>query len=245
MAVHYHSSRKGADETVEAIIARGGRACAVQADGRSQQAAGGAVDEAARRLGGIDVLVNNAGRHRQAGSLDQSQADWDDLLARNLSATYFFAQGAAKHMKTRGGGQIVNISSKMAQSTAPSNAAYCASKAGIVALTQVLAAEWAHHGIRVNCVAPGVLATEATDTMTRELDKSGLMQRGLEARTPVGRLGEVDEIAAVVAFFAAGEANFMTGTTIVVDGGWSAYGDYIGWRLARSLVKTPGPAESS
>jgi NAD(P)-dependent dehydrogenase (short-subunit alcohol dehydrogenase family) len=141
-------------------------------------------------------------------------------------------------MKGRGGGRIVNISSKMAMSGAPANAAYCAAKAGLVALTQVLAAEWARHGIRVNCVAPGVLRTEATASMTRGFDDTELLERCLVERTPVRRLGEPAEIASVVAFLAGTDADFLTGATIVVDGGWTAHGDYIGWGLARSLART-------
>ena len=236
VAVHYHDSREGAAQTVEAIRASGGVAEAVQADGTRQAEARRAVDEVVSRLGGLDVLVNNAGQHRRASSLEQSQADWEDLLARNLSVPYFFAQAAAAAMKARGGGRIINISSKMAMSTAPANAAYCAAKAAIVAMTQVLAAEWARYGIRVNCVAPGVLRTAAMEEMTRGLDASGLLERCLIERTPVRRLGEPAEIAAVVAFLAGTEADFLTGSTIVADGGWTAYGDYIGWGLARSLA---------
>lgn len=236
VAVHYRGSREGAERTVAEIRAAGGTALAVQADGTRQAEARRAVDEVVAALGGLDVLVNNAGQHRRANSLDQSQADWDDLIGRNLSAAYFFAQAAARHMKARAGGRIVNISSKMATSTAPGNAAYCAAKAGLVALTQVLAAEWARHGIQVNCVAPGVLRTEAMQAMTQGLDDSGLLERCLVARTPVGRLGEPADIAGVVAFVAGADTDFLTGATIVVDGGWTAYGDYIGWGLARALT---------
>jgi 2-dehydro-3-deoxy-D-gluconate 5-dehydrogenase len=238
VAVHYHAGRDGAERTVADIRAAGSTALAVQADGRRQAEARRAVEEAVTTLGGLDILVNNAGQHRRAVSLEQPQADWDDLVARNLSATYFFAQAAAHHMKAHGGGRIVNVSSKMAMSAAPGNAAYCAAKAGIVALTQVLAAEWARHGIQVNCVAPGVLRTEAMQEMTRGLDDSGLLERCLVARTPAGRLGTPADVAGVVAFVAAADTDFLTGATIVVDGGWTAYGDYIGWGLARALTRT-------
>jgi NAD(P)-dependent dehydrogenase (short-subunit alcohol dehydrogenase family) len=241
VAVHYRGSRAGAERTVEEIRASGGVAEAVQADGTRQADVRRAVGLAVERLGGLDVLVNNAGQHRRAASLEQPQDDWDDLIARNLSTPYFFAQAAAAHMKAGGGGRIVNISSKMAMSAAPANAAYCAAKAGLVALTQVLAAEWARHGIRVNCVAPGVLRTGAMEEMTRGLDASGLLERCLVERTPVRRLGDPAEVAAVVAFLAGTDADFLTGATIVVDGGWTAYGDYIGWGLARSLAQArPG-----
>ncbi len=239
VAVHYHASKAAAEATAEEVRAAGGSASIVQADGTRQDRARRAVEEVVARFGRLDVLVNNAGQHRRAESLRQPQADWDDLIARNLSSTFFFAQAAAVQMKAEGGGQIVNVSSKMAMSAAPANAAYCAAKAGVVALTQVLAAEWARHRVRVNCVAPGVLATEATRDMTDGLDPSGLLERCVVARTPVGRLGDVNEVAAVVAFLAAGESDFMTGSTIVVDGGWTAYGDYVGWGLARSLTREP------
>jgi len=188
-------------------------------------------------FGRIDVLVNNAGKHRLARSMEQTQADWDDMIARNLSGTFFFSQPVARNMRAAGGGHIVNVSSKMATSTAPSNAAYCATKAGVIAMTQVLAAEWARFNIRVNCIAPGVMATEATQQMTSELEDSGLLVRALEARTPVGRLGDPEEIAATIAFLASGETDFLTGSTLYVDGGWTSYGDYSGWGFARSLVK--------
>jgi len=188
-------------------------------------------------FGRIDVLVNNAGKHRLARSMEQTQADWDDMIARNLSGTFFFSQPVARNMRAAGGGHIVNVSSKMATSTAPSNAAYCATKAGVIAMTQVLAAEWARFNIRVNCIAPGVMATEATQQMTSELEDSGLLVRALEARTPVGRLGDPEEIAATIAFLASGETDFLTCSTLYVDGGWTSYGDYSGWGFARSLVK--------
>jgi len=240
VGVHYHSSKEAAGETVESIQSAGGVGWAVQADGTKQESVRLAVTETVEHFGRLDILVNNAGQHRRANSLEQSQGDWEDLIGRNLSSTFYFAQSAASHMKTRDGGQIVNISSKMAMSAAPSNAAYCAAKAGIVTLTQVLASEWARYKIRVNCVAPGVLMTEAMQQMTQSLDDSGLLDRCLVARTPVGRLGDVDEIASVVAFLASGETDFLTGSTVIVDGGWTAYGDYIGWGLARALAGTPG-----
>ena len=236
VAVHYHSSRDAAAETLAEIERRGGRGCLVSADSRDQESVRRAVAEAVERLGRLDVLVNNAGRHRLARSLEQTQADWEDLIHRNLSGTFYFAQAAARQMRATGGGHIVNVSSKMATSTAPSNAAYCAAKAGIVALTRVLAAEWARHGIRVNCVAPGVMATGAVAEMIDDLEGGELLRRSLAARTPVGRLGEVEEVAAAVAFLASGESDFMTGATLVVDGGWTSYGDYTGWGFARSLL---------
>ncbi len=210
IAVHYHASGDAARQTLALLEQQGGSGVLVTADNRDRQSVHRAVASVIDQLGRIDVLVNNAGRHRLARSLEQDQPDWDDLIGRNLSGTFFFAQAAAKHMIAARGGHIVNVASKMATSTAPSNAAYCAAKAGIVALTQVLAAEWARHGIRVNCVAPGVLATD------------------------------VEEIAAAIAFVASGEADFLTGSTLMIDGGWTSYGDYSGWGMVRSLMANRG-----
>jgi len=236
VAVHYHSSPEKAEETAAAIKGAGGNAFLVSADNRSQESVSRAVEAAVEKFGRIDILVNNAGQHRLMRSLEQTQTDWEDLIHRNLSGTFYFAQAAAKYMRDSGGGQIINISSKMATSTAPSNAAYCAAKAGVIALTQVLAAEWARYKIRINCVAPGVMATEAVKTMTESLEAGDLLSKALIARTPVGRLGNAKEVAAVVAFLASGESDFLTGATLVVDGGWTSYGDYTGWGFARSLL---------
>ena len=237
VALHYYSSRDKAAETLAEVERLGATGMLVPADNRQQGEAEKAVASVMERFGNLDVLVSNAGQHRLARSLDQDQADWEDIIHRNLSGAYYFAQAAGKVMRDAGGGNIVNISSKMATSTAPSNAAYCAAKAGTVALTQVLAAEWARYGIRVNCVAPGVMGTEAVGAMIQELDGGDLLQRALLARTPVGRLGDPDEVAAAVAFVASGECNFLTGSTLVVDGGWTSYGDYSGWGFARSLTR--------
>ena len=240
IAVHYHASGDAARQTLALLEQQGGSGVLVTADNRDRQSVHRAVASVIDQLGRIDVLVNNAGRHRLARFLEQDQPDWDDLIGRNLSGTFFFAQAAAKHMIAARGGHIVNVASKMATSTAPSNAAYCAAKAGIVALTQVLAAEWARHGIRVNCVAPGVLATAAAQQMIDELGGGDVLRRCLVARTPIGRLGDVEEIAAAIAFVASGEADFLTGSTLMIDGGWTSYGDYSGWGMVRSLMANRG-----
>jgi NAD(P)-dependent dehydrogenase (short-subunit alcohol dehydrogenase family) len=237
VAIHYNSSEAGALQTLKLIEGAGGSGMIVAADGRSQTSVQQAVSSVVERFGRIDAVVNNAGKHRLARSLEQNQHDGEDMIGCNLSSTFFFAQAAGRHMRVAGGGHIVNVSSKMATSTAPSNAAYCATKAGVIAMTQVLAAEWARYSIRVNCVAPGVMATGAAHQMTSELDDGGLLLRSLEARTPVGRLGEPDEVATVIAFLASGETDFLTGSTLYVDGGWTSYGDYTGWGFVRSLIK--------
>jgi NAD(P)-dependent dehydrogenase (short-subunit alcohol dehydrogenase family) len=237
VAVHYNASEAGAAETLRLVEEAGSKGITVAADARRQQSVQEAVTAVLDHFGRIDVLVNNAGKHRLARSLEQTQDEWEDMIGRNLSGTFFFSQAVGRHMRVAGGGYIVNVSSKMATSTAPSNAAYCATKAGVIAMTQVLAAEWARFNIRVNCVAPGVMATGAAGQMTAELDDGGLLQRALEARTPVGRLGNPEEVAAAIAFLASGETDFLTGSTLYVDGGWTSYGDYTGWGFARSLIK--------
>jgi len=218
VGVHYHSSKEAAGETVESIQSAGGVGWAVQADGTKQESVRLAVTETVEHFGRLDILVNNAGQHRRANSLEQSQGDWEDLIGRNLSSTFYFAQSAASHMKTRDGGQIVNISSKMAMSAAPSNAAYCAAKAGIVTLTQVLASEWARYKIRVNCVAPGSIEFPGGvwDQARRNAPQ---LYQGILAGIPSGRMGRAEEVANVVLFLASEHASWVTGQTLAVDGG--------------------------
>jgi NAD(P)-dependent dehydrogenase (short-subunit alcohol dehydrogenase family) len=206
VAVHYNSSESAAAETLALVEEAGGKGLVIAADGRSRDSVRSAISAVMAQCGPIQVLINNAGKHRLARSVEQSQGDWDDLIGRNLSATFFFAQAVGEGMRDSGGGHIVNVSSKMAVSTAPSNAAYCATKAGIIALTQVLAAEWGKFNIRVNCIAPGVMNTSAAAQMTSDLDSSSLLTRALKARTPLGRLGEPDEVAAAIAFLASGDS---------------------------------------
>jgi NAD(P)-dependent dehydrogenase (short-subunit alcohol dehydrogenase family) len=206
----------GAEETAKQIAAAGGAAAAGAVD-VSQLASCEAVVAAARRvLGGLDVLANVAGIRRPGHTDSQDPKLFDETIAINLSGTYYMCRSALP-LLLDGGGAIVNIASVAAVQGVPYNAAYGASKAGVVGLTQALAAEYAKRGVRVNCVCPGGVMTPMTlgGFQVENLDPS-LMAR---IAPLVPRVGRPEEIAGVVAFLASDEAAYVTGSAYRIDGG--------------------------
>lgn len=184
------------------------------------------VQAAMERFGRIDILVNNAavtGLAAVAAFLDCPESKLDEILDVNLKGAFHCAQAVARQMVRAGrGGAIVNISSVGAFAAQELASVYCASKAGLAALTQALAVELAPHGIRVNAVAPGDIETRASADIVAELKSAGATGRYLRV-TPLGRRGRPEEIGEAVAFLASDAASFITGTTLVVDGGFLAY----------------------
>lgn len=189
----------------------------------SESDAAAAVTAACEAFGALDILVNNAGiADRFMPTTDQALADFRRVVEVDLIGAAIMARAAGTAMIAAGRHSIVQIGSIAGQAGLPRRNAYCAAKAGIAMLTRTLACEWAAHGIRVNTVAPGYIATPGVAALEsagkRDLDT-------VRARTPLGRLGKPEEIAAVVAFLASEEASYVTGATYAVDGGWSAFGD--------------------
>jgi len=173
------------------------------------------------KYGKIDVLVNNAGIQIRTPSIDFREEDWDKLMSINLKAVFFGCQEAAKLMIKNGGGRIVNISSGTSENTTPGRAPYVISKAGVNALTAVLAAEWARLGIRVNAVAPGWIYTK----MVEEGIKLGVVsKKQIMSAVPMQRFATTKEIADAVVYLASDESSYITGETLFVDGGWSVLG---------------------
>ena len=177
-----------------------------------------AVDSVVERHGGIDVLVNNAGIGTNHDALDATEEEWDEVLDVNLKGLFFACQAAGRHMVRRGYGRIVNMSSQAGHVGIRRHAAYSASKGGVELLTKVLALEWGSHGVTVNTVAPTFVRTPGT---AERLDRPEFLQDVL-TRIPIGRVGTTTEVAAAVIFLASRSAGLVNGTSIVVDGGWTA-----------------------
>jgi 3-oxoacyl-[acyl-carrier protein] reductase len=181
------------------------------------------VDRVLDEFGRLDVLVNNAG----AGQLGESETlprdVWQRIIDVDLSATFFCSQAAARPMLAAGRGVIVNVSSLLGHMGLARRAAYSAAKHGVEGLTKTLAAEWARRGVRVMSVAPGYVATEL---LAGTMKAGGFTFEDVAGRTPLGRLAEPSEVARVVAFLVSDDAAYLTGSSILVDGGWIADG---GW----------------
>jgi NAD(P)-dependent dehydrogenase (short-subunit alcohol dehydrogenase family) len=197
----------------------GNGAVGIAADLGSPAGAAGLVDGALEALGSLDILVNNAGMAMAAESIELSAANWQRTIDVDLSAVFYCAQAAGRHMLARGAGAIVNISSIQAFTPLARRVAYAASKAGVIGVTKALAVEWAP-AVRVNAVAPGYVATQ----MVEELVLSGRVNaEAIAARTPMRRMAQPEEIAAAVVFLASDAAGYITGETLMVDGGWSSW----------------------
>ncbi|MFI5006703.1 MAG: SDR family NAD(P)-dependent oxidoreductase [Solirubrobacterales bacterium] len=212
VAVHYRSSRAGATALAERIGA--GRAIAIGGDLAKEPDARALVARTVEAFGRLDVLVNNAGAYPMAGVLEMTAAQWDEVIAANLTSVYLGTQAAARQMVAQGGGgAIVNITSIEADTPAPAHSHYNAAKAGAAMYTRAAAQELGPHGIRVNAVAPGLIWREGLE----EAWPDGVA-RFLEA-APLGRLGQPGDVADACLFLASPAARWITGASLTVDGG--------------------------
>ena len=210
-----HEDEAGCQQTAEGVRERGQQAFVAQFDAASERA-GDLVDVLAEQLGGLGVLVNVAGTGISDRVVDLSLEDWRQVLATDLDGPFLTCQRAAAAMIAGGrGGRIVNVTSVHEYVPRLGASAYCAAKAGLGMLTKVLALELAEHGITVNNVAPGEVATPMTGTPTEDAYDE------VRPGSPVGRVGHVNEVASVIGFLASPRATFVTGSTYPVDGGLS------------------------
>jgi NAD(P)-dependent dehydrogenase (short-subunit alcohol dehydrogenase family) len=178
-----------------------------------------ALAEAEKRFGGVDILVNNAGRAVRKTAIEVKKDEWDAVLALNLTATFLCSRLAHPYLKKRGGGAVVNLASIMGLSGGIyPNASYQASKGAVVNLTRALALEWAADNIRVNAVAPTYVRTD----LTVPIFSNPEMMKTVMGHTPLGRLPEVDDIAAAILFLCSDAARCITGVTLPVDSGYLA-----------------------
>jgi glucose 1-dehydrogenase len=215
VVVNYRSSSEAAEGLVTEIGADGGRALAVRADVASATDVAAMVDRTVSAFGRLDVLVNNAGMEKPAGVLEVREADWDQVLGVNLKGAFLCLQACGRVMRDHGGGSIVNISSVHEDLPFPGFAPYAASKGGLRMLMRNAAIELAPHGIRINNVAPGAVATPINNRELHDPEK----MRALDATVPLGRIGQPGEVAEVALFLASDRASYVTGSTYYVDGG--------------------------
>lgn len=214
VCVNYLERRDAAESLVRELRAQGRAAMTFQADIADRESADACVRAASEELGPVELLVNNAGISRQGLFQDLDDAAWDRLLAVNLTGPRNAVLAVLPHMLSEKRGCVVNISSMWGLRGASCEAAYAATKAGVIGLTRSLALELAPSGIRVNCVAPGCVETD----MVRVLGED--TRRMLAEETPLGRLGRPEDVAEAVAFLASEKAAFITGQVLAADGGF-------------------------
>jgi len=215
VAVGYMSDAAGAERTAAAVGEAGRRAVTVRGDQAVEEEAGALVTAAEEGLGPLDALVLNAGVTRDGLFLRMSADDWRTVVDTNLTGAFFVARSALRGMLRRRGGSIVAVSSVVGLMGNAGQANYAAAKAGLIGMVKSLAREAGPRGVRVNAVAPGYIVTDMTSGLTEE------QRGGVLGATPLGRLGEPEDVAAAVAFLCGPAATYVTGAVLPVDGGLS------------------------
>ena len=208
-------------QAVKELERLGGKALFVPVDVSKEDSVAAMVKATVAKLGRVDILVNNAGTNISKPPQDLSLAEWHQVIDTNLTSAFLCSKAVYPEMKKAGGGKILNNGSMMSIFGAPLVPAYAASKGGMVQLTRALATAWAKDNIQVNCFLPGWIDTELTQGARKQIE--GLHDKVL-ARTPTGRWGHIDDFAGIAVFLASPASNFVTGTAIPVDGGFSVMG---------------------
>jgi len=213
VAVNYASSRDAAEQLAEAVVASGGKALAVQADVGDPEAVGAMFDTVGADLGAVEVLVNNAGITKDGLLLRMGPDQWDDVIETNLRSVYLCTKAALRGMLRARWGRVISLSSVSGIAGNPGQANYAAAKAGVIGFSKSVAREVGSRGITVNVVAPGFIETDMTAALGADVTEAAA------ERIALGRLGRPQEVAAAVGYLASDEAAYVTGQTLVVDGG--------------------------
>jgi len=203
----------------DAIAHDGGRALFERADVTQAADCQRVVDRTVRELGGLHILLNNAGIIRRATVLELSEADWDQVMSVNVKSVFLLSKYAIPWMRQGGGGSIINTASGWGLVGGPKAAAYCASKGAVVLLTKAMAIDHGGDNIRVNCICPGDTDTPMLRSEAQQLGQPADRFLAQAARRPLGRVGRPEEIAQAALYLASDASSFVTGTSLVVDGG--------------------------
>jgi 3-oxoacyl-[acyl-carrier protein] reductase len=213
VAVNYAGSAGAAASVVASIEEAGGRAVALQADVSDTDACASLVDRTIEALGGLDIVVNNAGVTRDGLLVRMSAEDWNTVIQTNLTGVFAVTKAAARHLMKQRSGAIINVTSVIGLVGNAGQANYAASKAGVIGFTKSIARELAPRNVRVNAVAPGFIDTDMTASLGESVREAAMSQVAL------GRFGAVEDVARTVAFLAGDDAAYITGQTLAVDGG--------------------------
>ena len=212
-------NRRIPEETAAGVKALGRRFMAIQADLSKQDGINDIVEQVVAGMGRVDILVNNAGTIRREDALTFSEKDWDDVMNLNLKSVFFLSQAVARQFIAQGqGGKIINIASMLSFQGGIRVPSYTASKSGVLGITRLLANEWAHHGINVNAIAPGYMATNNTQQLRDDEQRS----KEILDRIPAGRWGKPEDLQGPAVFLASSTSDYVNGYTLAVDGGWLA-----------------------
>jgi 2-deoxy-D-gluconate 3-dehydrogenase len=212
-------NRAGPDDTQAKVEALGRRFWSIQADLTQPSIVSHIVEQAVALAGRIDILVNNAGIIRREDALNFSEQDWDDVMNINSKSLFFLSQQVARQFIAQGnGGKIINIASMLSFQGGIRVPSYTASKSAVMGLTRLMANEWAKHGINVNAIAPGYMATNNTEQLRNDESRN----EEILGRIPSGRWGIPDDMMGPVVFLASSAADYVQGYTLAVDGGWLA-----------------------
>jgi 2-dehydro-3-deoxy-D-gluconate 5-dehydrogenase len=211
-----HGNETAPDETCDRVRQLGRRALALRGNLAERDTPAALVDATVSGLGGVDLLINNAGLIRRAPAVDTTDDDWDLVVQVNLSSVFRLCRLAGRHMVARGRGKIVNIASLLSFQGGLTVPAYAASKGGVAQLTKALANEWAGKGVNVNAIAPGYIRTDNTSQLRADQTRN----RQILERIPAGRWGEPEDLGGAAVFLCSRASDFVHGHILVVDGGW-------------------------